>query len=165
MGRLVWALASAGGLSENLVAALYTRTPNMEAIPAETQAQLAAGYLFLPAVAKYVPQLLLVQSLQARKVPPVNLEKAKVGCFCCFFVKVSPPPPPPPPLPSLHCPFSLLKEVECALWLMELTPLQSSVMANTQLLECTRGEGQRPGKGRYMSCMHHVGDSSRDLVI
>lgn len=64
---MFWALASAGYLSEGLLSAFSLRSIESRGMSKQTELQLAAAYLAVPAIAKYVPQGILVQCLQARK--------------------------------------------------------------------------------------------------
>lgn len=67
LARLFWALASAGHLSEGLLSTLSLRSTGSGPMSRQTALQLAAAYLAVPAIAKHIPQGILVQCLQARK--------------------------------------------------------------------------------------------------
>ena len=64
---MFWALASAGYLSESLLATLSLRSSSSGPMSKQTELQLAAAYLAVPVIAKHIPQNVLVQCVQARK--------------------------------------------------------------------------------------------------
>ena len=66
LGRFLWAFASTGRMSEEVATVLKTQEAASEGANAEALQQVAAAYCTLPALAKRIPQSLLVQAVKAR---------------------------------------------------------------------------------------------------
>ena len=66
LGRALWAFASTGLLSEEVATVLKSQEAALEGVDAETLQQVAAAYCALPALAKWMPQSLLVQAVTTR---------------------------------------------------------------------------------------------------
>lgn len=79
LGKLLWALAVSGLLSEDVAAALNVgSTPEEGQLDGQTAQRLAAAYLALPALVQRLSQPMLLQSLQARKDQLADASSRKV---------------------------------------------------------------------------------------